>query len=70
MTSNFAKNPVTFEEVYNRLCEVLKCYENPGNDGNRWTEENKNNYMYENIVQIVCDIEECKIDNPYLFVSD
>ena len=55
--NNIIINPITMEEVYDRLCAVLTCYENPGDDGNGWTEENKNEYLYENIVQIVNDIE-------------
>ena len=50
-------NAITLKEVYDRLCEVLESYNHPNESTNGWTEGNRDAFMYENIVQIVSDIE-------------
>lgn len=54
--NNLEMMPITLEEVHDRLCAALTNYENPDEEVNGWTEENKSEWLYEDIVQIVNDI--------------
>ena len=54
--NNFEQAPITVKEIYDRLCATLTNYENPGCD-NDLTEGNKYQYLYENVVQLVNDID-------------
>ena len=47
---------ITINKIYDKLCMALTNYENPDKDVNGWTEDDKSEFLYESVLEVVNDI--------------